>query len=214
MGILNQLSSQVGDRTEAANRQVVAQCLADPTLLAEIAEGFKDKDAALVGDCAEVLTKVAEEHPDWVVPYAESLVTLLTHKKTRVRWEAMHALALIATLAPELMASLLPQLDQIIRSDSSVIVRDGAVDAVGNYASIGPQAAKSACPILKEALTAWEGKQAARALNGLSKVVTVLPDLADEIRPLGQQYLDHRRGVVRKAAKALLRVIEKMSEVP
>jgi HEAT repeat protein len=181
-------------------------------LLTEIAGALQNKDAALVGDCAEVLTKVAEEHPDWVAPYAESLAALLDHKKTRVRWEAMHALALIATLAPELMASLLPQLGQIIRSDSSVIVRDGAVDAVGNYAGTGPAAAEAAYPILKEALTAWEGKQTARALNGLSKMVVVLPELAGEIRSLGQQYLDHRRGVVRQAAKALLRTIEKIPE--
>ncbi len=60
MSILNQLSSQAGDRTEAANRRVVAQCLADPTLLAEIAGGLQSKEAALAGDCAEVMTKVAE----------------------------------------------------------------------------------------------------------------------------------------------------------
>jgi hypothetical protein len=212
MSILNQLSSQVGDRTEAANRQVVTQCLADPTLLAEIVEGLQSKDAALIGDCVEVLTKVAEEYPDWVAPYAEALAALLTHKKTRVRWEAMHTLALVAPLVPEVIGSLLPQLGQMLRNDSSVIVRDHAVDAVGNYAGTGPAAAEVAYPILTEALAAWEGKQAARALNGLSKVVAILPELAGEISSLGQQYLDHRRGVIRKAAKSLLWTIEKLSE--
>lgn len=46
MSIVNQLSSQIGDRTEASNRHVVAQCLAKPELLAEIAQGLASQDAA------------------------------------------------------------------------------------------------------------------------------------------------------------------------
>jgi hypothetical protein len=60
MSILAQLSSQVGDRSEYSNRKVVIQCYDDPDLLGEIAEGLKSKNAALVGDCAEVLTQIAE----------------------------------------------------------------------------------------------------------------------------------------------------------
>lgn len=51
MSILAHLSSQVGDRTEYSNRKVVVQCLDEPDLLAEIAEGLKSSKAALVGDC-------------------------------------------------------------------------------------------------------------------------------------------------------------------
>ena len=58
MSILSQLSSQVGDRSEASNRKVVRQCLENPALLDEIAVGLKQQDAALLGDCAEVLTMV------------------------------------------------------------------------------------------------------------------------------------------------------------
>jgi predicted transcriptional regulator len=212
MDILNQLSSQAGDRTEASNRRVVAQCLTKPALLAEIAEGLQSKDAALLGDCAEVMTEVAKEYPEWVVPYAEALVVLLAHKKARVRWEAMHALALVASLAPGLMASLLPRLAEMLRSDSSVIVRDHAVDALGNYAQTSPEAAWATCPYLKEALGVWKGKHAARALNGLSNVVSSAPELAGKLRALSQRYLDDRRGVVRKAARGLVQVAESVAE--
>ena len=58
MSVLDQLSSQVGDRTEKSNLKVVAQCLIEPALLAEIAEGLANPDAACAGDCAEVMTKV------------------------------------------------------------------------------------------------------------------------------------------------------------
>lgn len=207
MDILSQLSSQVGDRTEESNRQVVARCMHDPTLLDQIVAGLQvpGNDAALTGDCAEVLTHVAGEHPEWVAPHASALIPLLSHRKTRVRWEAMHALALVADRVPGVMAGLLPRLAEIIAEDRSVIVRDYAVDAVGRYAQSSAEAARAAYPILITALTAWEGKQAAHALDGLVHVAAQAPELRDEIYALGVRYHDHGRSVVRRAARRLLK---------
>lgn len=208
MSILNQLSSQMRDRTEYSNRKVVAHCLDNPRLLAEIAQGLKSNDAAIIGDCAEVMTQVAETHPELVVPHAKILAPLLTHKTTRVRWEAMHALSLVASLKPRLIASLLPLLSEMIQHDTSVIVRDYAVDAIANYATTGKQAAQNAYPYLKQALTAFDGKQAGHALNGLANVASALPQLAPELHKIGEYYLNDRRGVVRKAAKKLIQAAE------
>lgn len=209
MTLLNQLSSQVGDRTEYANRKVVLKCLDEPTLLDEIVQGLMSKDAALLGDCTEVLTMVAEEHPQWVARHAKRLADFLTHKNKRVRWEAMHALALVAGLAPQVIAKSLPQLGEMIRCDASVIVRDYAVQAVGNYAATSSIAAQAAYPYLKQALVAWNGKQAGHALNGLAKVARIAPKLRNELRSIGLRYASHRRAVVRKAAKALMAATEK-----
>ncbi len=110
MGVLQQLSSQAGDRSEYSNRKVALRCLDQPELLAEIAAGLDSRDVKLVGDCAEVLTMVAETRPDLIAPYAKKLAVLLAHKTTRVRWEAMHALALVASQVPRVIASLLPRL--------------------------------------------------------------------------------------------------------
>ncbi len=208
MSILSKLSSQVGDRSEYSNRKVAIQCLDDPDLIAEIAEGLNSYDVALVGDCAEVLTKIAEQHPDWVAPYAESLAALLNHKSTRVRWEAMHALALVAPSAPTVIGSLLPTLAEKIRKDSSVIVRDYATDAIANYAATGDSAAEKAYPLLKEALTVWQGKHAGHALKGLTNVARRIPALHDEIFAIAEAYSHSSKGVVRKAAKELLKAIE------
>jgi len=205
VSLLDQLSSQIGDRTEAANRWVSAECLTNPALLTEIAPGLESDDDALVGDCAEVMTKVASERPEWVAPYAEALSELLGHKKTRVRWEAMHALGLVAPFAPHVMDAVLPQLGEMLRTDKSVIVRDCAVMALGNYARVGQRAAEDVHPMLKEALTAWEGKQAALALEGLLNVVEVAPSLADAVSVLAQGFVGDQRARVRKAAKALIK---------
>jgi hypothetical protein len=208
MSILAELSSQVGDRTEGANRAAAQECLANPALLDQIAVGLAEKDANLVGDCAEVMTMVAEQQPALVAPYADRIVPVLSHKKTRPRWEVAHATALIAALVPETIQTLLPQFERMLGSDQSVIVRDYLVEALGNYATTGESAARAAHPLLRAMLVAWEGKQTGKALLALAKVAAAVPDLRNELRTLGESYLNHGRNVVRKAAAVLVKAAE------
>lgn len=200
MSILEQLSSQVGDKTEAANRRVVVDCLEQPELLALIAQGLTSSDKALVGDAAEVFTKVAESDPALVAPYAATLVPLLDHKAARARWEAMHALALIAPLIPDVVSGLLPKLQEMLSADASTIVRDYAVELLGNYASRGEAESCAAYPLL---IAALEGKQRSRALQGLLAVAAHAPDLKENLRELAARCLDDPKAGVKKAAKAL-----------
>ena len=208
MSILNQLSSQTGDRTEYSNRKVVARCLDDPGLLVEIAAGLIHRDVSIVGDCAEVLTHVAEYHPEWVAPFAQELAPLLSHRDTRVRWEAMHALALVAALTPETIAPLMPQLIELLRTDKSVIVRDYATDAISGYASTGEVAARAAFPLLAEILSLWNGKHAGHALLGMVQVARHLPAMHPELHRIAEEYALFPRPVVRKAAKTLQKAID------
>ena len=203
-----QLSSQLSERTEAANRAVAAECLKHPEHLQEIAGALGEANAALVGDCAEVLTKVAEQDPTLVAPYAEKLAALLDHKTTRVRWEAMHALALVAGRTPRLIGKLLPQLHLTLRTDASTIVRDYVVEALGSFAAASPAAADRAFPLLAEAISVWQGKHAARALTGLARVAEKAPQHAPAIRTLAYAQLGAGRGVTRKAAKSLLKSLD------
>lgn len=205
MSILDQLSSQVGDRTEASNRAVAAKCLDEPGLLAEVAAGLAGRDEKQVGDCAEVMTKVAAEDPTLVAPFAAKLVPLLGHEYTRARWEAAHALALIADKVPELIEAHLQDLDRAIFEDPSTIVRDHAVDTLSSYASVGPQQAEAAYPLLLRSVEAWDGKHAHHALPGLAHVAEDHPRHRPEILELAVRLQDHPKGVVRKAARALLR---------
>jgi hypothetical protein len=206
--ILTQLSSQVGDRTEASNRKVATICLEDPHLLKEIAAGLMESEDALVGDCAEVLTQVAQENPTLIVPYAEVLSLLLVNKNTRVRWEATHALALIARSSPASITPLVPILVQLNRNDASVIVRDHATDTLANYASTGKSAAECVYPYLIEMLTLWDGKQAGHALLGLANAAPLLPYRRNELHAIASGYSASDRAVIRKAAKNLFKIVE------
>jgi hypothetical protein len=187
---------------------VVQQCLQNPALLNEIATGIKEPEAALVGDCAEVFTQVAQEYPAMVVSYAAILSTLLVHKYTRVRWEATHALALIASSSPGSITPLVPILVELNRTDASVIVRDHATDTLANYASTGKSAAECVYPYLVEMLTLWDGRQAGHALTGLANAAPFLPSRQGELRAIAAEYSASHRAVVRKAASRLLKVIE------
>ncbi len=209
MSITNQLSSQVGDKTEQSNIEVVEQCLKEPAKLKEISEGLENKNISLIGDCAEVFTKVAEVQPDLVMPFADDLISLLTHKSTRVRWETMHAISLISEFIPNKIKPVLPQLKGQIVTDGSTIVRDYAVDAVSNYAKTGKEAADEAFPILSLTLDEWLHKHAARVLKGLQNVAKSNPELRSKILPIAEKNLNNPKGTVKKAAKDLLKSLQK-----
>jgi hypothetical protein len=207
MSLIKQLSSQTGDRTEASNRRVVVQCLDDSQLLSEIAGGLHSQDEQLVADCAEVMTKVAEYHPEWVAPFAGELAVLLNHLHTRVRWEAMHALALIVEFTPLTIETMLPKLTEMLQTDKSVIVRDYATDAIACYGSTGTAAAEAAFPLLVDMLTLWNGKQAAHALQGMIHIAEQLPEKHPELKLIAEGFSHAPRPVVCKSAKALLNAI-------
>jgi len=165
--------------------------------------GLEWDDRKLVGDCAEVFTEVAKENPALVVPYVGRIAPLISHKDTRVRWESTHALALVASLVPEQIAPLLPDLVAKIERDKSVIVRDCAVQALGEYGRSGPEAAREVFPHLLRALDVWNGKHAKLALEAMSRLIEVEPGLEAEVRAAAQECLGHHRANVRRLAQKL-----------
>jgi len=205
MSVREELASSLGVRGQRPNESVAQKCLAHPDLIDEIVAGLADRNFRLAGDCAEVMTKIAEEKPALVAPRAGALLALLAHKNGRVRWESAHAFGLVAGHVPALVAKELGPLARIIREDESVIVRDYVIDAVARFGATGAQAAKSAFPILREALDVFDSKHAARVLGSLDGVVRAMPKLGKDARALAQRFEDHARAGVRKAAKALLK---------
>ena len=176
-----------------------------PALLAEIVSGLASADAKLAGDCAEVMTLVAAERPDLVSPHAHALIAQLDHRDTRVRWEAMHALAKIAASVPNRVSLAVPKLAEKIALDKSVIVRDYAIEALGEYGHTGATAARRAWPYLHEALTLWEGRHAGKVLEAMQKLIRVDATLRADVQDIAQGFVDHPSAKVRTAAKRLLR---------
>jgi len=209
--ILAQLSSAVGDRTNAANKAVVQACLANPELLADVAEGLLGDDQRLAGDCGEVMTQTASLAPENVTPYAEVLLSALDHPSTRARWEAAHALAEIASRVPGNLRMKHDRLAEIVRTDSSIIVRDYTVDILAALACVSQDDARWTYPILLDCLTLWNGRHAGHALPGLGSVAEYLPEHRETIAHHAGALTEHPRGVVRKAARRLVRELGQLA---
>jgi hypothetical protein len=207
VALYDNLSSQCGDRS--GNKRVAAQCLSDPSLIPDIVLGLENENNKIVIDCAEVLTEAALEQPALVVPHGHHLPPLLENKNNRARWEGMHALALIAGQRPDVIEPMLDRLVEIIEGDKSVIVRDYAIDAIGAYGGTGVEAAVKAFPALERSLAVWEGRHARHALDGLGKLVHVYPEKTEAIRQIASGYIDHKSGTIKKAAKSLLKLIDR-----
>lgn len=207
MNILTQLSSQIGDKTEKSNKIVSDQCLKKPQFLKHIVKGLHNDDVYLVGDCAEVLTNIAEVKPDLIIPFIDELIPLLSHPTSRVRWEAMHSIACIAELCPKKITPLLPQLKGICITDSSTIVRDHCTILIGNYAKTSKKAAQEAFVALELILEQWKEKQASRVFDGLQNIFNSDPSLKNEIISISKPFEKSKRQSVQKAYKSLLKSI-------
>jgi hypothetical protein len=205
MNILNGLSSQIGDRTEAANKRVAAQVLKEPMLLEQIASGLTSPDRKLAGDCAEVMTNVAAEKPELIVPYSNSLIAQIDHEDTRVRWESMHALAEIASKTPKNISTIVHKLVEKIATDKSAIVRDYAIRTLGEYGSTSAEAAHLVWPHLRKALTLWESKHAGKALEAMCNAVLADPSLKADAERIAKQFNNHRSTKIRTMARRLLK---------
>jgi len=208
MEIISLLSSSLKDRTEGQNKKVALMCIENPDLLLEIADSFGKVNDKLLGDCVEIFTMVAQSDPVLVYKYAEDLIPLLSSKNTRVRWEAMHSIALITTLIPEVINSLLLALKEIIINDKSVIVRDYAVKSISSLSGVKREYAIRTFPVLMEMLELWQDRHGAGIIEGLTNLVPLMPEVKGEIKKIIEEFENSERGTVRKAAKKLIKQLK------
>jgi hypothetical protein len=210
MEILNQLSSQKGDKTEIANRLVAEQCIANPKILAEIAIGLEDNDKKLQSDCIEVFTLVSEVKPEFIIPYADNILPLLYSKESKTRWEAVHSLSFIAEKIPDIIFSILPVLQSLVEKDKSTIVRDYAMDTIANYAKVSAETSEKSYELLKYALELWGEKHAKQVFKGFNYVLDNCTDDKAEINLLVQPYLTANKKIVATEAKKIVKRTEKI----
>lgn len=210
MEIINQLSSQIGDKTAESNKNVAKKCIENPKLLDEIITCFDSKDKKLLGDSIEVFTMVSDTNPELILTYSSKIVPLLKSKETRIRWEAVHSLANISSYIPETVLSILPLLQELIQNDKSIIVRDYSIDAIANLAKVDEYYSEKAFELLKQSLEIWGERHGKQALQGLYFVLDFHPNLKNEIINLSEPYLGAKKKTVAKTAK---NVIKKANEI-
>jgi hypothetical protein len=153
------------------------------------------------------MTFVAVTNPELFAKYFNELHPLIKHKNSRVKWEAMHAISLIAHLVPDHIFSILVELDDILHKEQGVIVRDYATQAICNYAQTGKEAAGIAYPVLKEILHFWGERHASRVIETLSKIYLLMPGIKNELSVVVSEYENSSRGIIKKAVAKLKKTL-------
>ncbi len=210
MEIINQLSSQIGDKSEASNKIVAQKCIQTPKLLDDIVIGFNSKDKKLVGDCIEVFTMVSDTNPELIISYSAKIIDLLKSKETRIRWEATHSLANISRKIPDTILSILPLFQELIQNDKSIIVRDYSIDAIANLADVNEIYSEKAFELLKYSLELWGERHGKQVFQGFYNVLKFHPNYKNEIETLAEPFINAKKGTVAKAAK---KVIKRANEI-
>ncbi len=205
MEIINELSSQIGDKTEKSNKLVADKCIKNPVLLSYIADTLANPDRKIAADAAEVLTFVSSVHPDLVVPYISNIGAVLDHKDTKVRWEATHTLAQVAETAPESVKGFIDSLNKMALTDKSKIVQDYAIVAIGNYGSSSKNAAQDILPLLSRILEIQGNRQAVRVIEGMSKLFVANETLRNDIIEATRSQSDSEKSSVKKAYGKLVK---------
>lgn len=208
MPIINELSSQIGDKTEASNRRVAERCLKTPALLDDITRSLDSNNQKLVADCAEVLTIVSETHPELITPYIQDLAPLLDHTYTKVRWEATHTLAQLASTNGSAIQPLLEPLMRMALSDKSKIVQDYATVTIGNYGSSDKKAAVESLPLLARILDIEGDRQAVRVLDGMSKLLATDPTLGSHIRHATNSQANSTKSSIKRVYGKLVKQLD------
>lgn len=211
MNILEGLASVCGEKPSTANREAARQCMENPLNIKEIADNVGNKNLKIAADCAEVMTMIAEEKPELISSYAETLFSYLNHKKSNVRWECAHALALAAHTMGDAISLKLEDILRVIEEDDSIVVRDYAIDIFAGFAKIGEVEAKTAYSYLTQALTAHNSRHAGHAIEGFINI-TSKTDLFDvEILKLIEPYKTaEKKAVAAKANKLSKLILKKM----
>jgi hypothetical protein len=203
------LAEMRADRTQEANEAAAIAALSDPQLLEELFDARDGRNQPLAGDAADTITRVSNHQVELLVSYFDRVVTGTGSKVSRVRWESVATLARLATIAPNRVAPLLPDVERLIAGDKSVVVRDNAIDILHRYGKTSHEAAAQAVDPLIVAAGVFEGKHAARVLAALVDFVPLVPDAHDRLMLAAVSGLGDGRSSVKTAARKLQRALEK-----
>lgn len=123
-----------GDRRSVGRvGEVVSEVLHDPTLLSVLFDGMLSSSPVIRMRCADAVEKVTAQHPEYLQPYKELLLTKLAgDKQKEVRWHVAPMLARLILNAEEQEKVLKVLLSYL--SDQSSIVKTFAMQALADFA--------------------------------------------------------------------------------
>ena len=152
MSALAQLATSLGRADELPNIALAERIVLDKDVPAvrELVEILNGKDKALKSDALKALYEVGYRSPDLIAPFIAQFKNLLANPDNRLVWGAMCAIDGIATIKPDAVFMILPQLMAAVER-GTVITRDHAVKTLAKLAA-HERFARTAMPLLLEQL--------------------------------------------------------------
>lgn len=152
MSALAQLATSLGRADELPNIALAERIVLDKDVPAvrELVEILNGKDKALKSDALKALYEVGYRSPELIAPFIAQFKNLLANPDNRLVWGAMCAIDGIATIKPDAVYMILPQIMAAV-DRGTVITRDHAVKTLAKLAA-QERFARTAMPLLLEQL--------------------------------------------------------------
>jgi hypothetical protein len=152
MSALAQLATSLGRADELPNIALAERIVLDKDVPAvrELVEILNGKDKALKSDALKALYEVGYRSPELIAPFIAQFKNLLANPDNRLVWGAMCAIDGIATIKPDVVYMILPQIMAAV-DRGTVITRDHAVKTLAKLAA-QERFARTAMPLLLEQL--------------------------------------------------------------
>lgn len=152
MSALAQLATSLGRADEQPNIALAERIVLDKDVPAvrELVEILNGKDKALKSDALKALYEVGYRSPELIAPFIAQFKNLLANPDNRLVWGAMCAIDGIATIKPDAVYMILPQIMAAV-DRGTVITRDHAVKTLAKLAA-QERFARTAMPLLLEQL--------------------------------------------------------------
>jgi hypothetical protein len=152
MSALEQLATSLGRADELPNIALAERIVSERNVatVRELVDILNGKDKALKSDALKALYEVGYRSPDLIAPFIAQFKNLLANPDNRLVWGAMCAIDGIATIKPDAVYMILPQIMAAV-DRGTVITRDHAVKTLAKLAA-QERFARTAMPLLLEQL--------------------------------------------------------------
>ncbi len=134
--IMNEIRDKLSGpdrRSIGQSDQVVAQILAEPNQFGPVFDGMLSNDPVMRMRCADVIEKVTQQHPEYLIPYKDRLIYVISQiDQHEVRWH-------VAQMFPRLFLTpderrLVVKILSSYLEDQSKIVKTLSMQALADIA--------------------------------------------------------------------------------
>lgn len=127
MTIINQLSSALGQKGNAANIALANKIagVKNYKAIKELVENLKNKDKKIQADCIKTLYEIAYIKPELISDYHSEFLELLLSKNNRLVWGGMIALMIITDLKNKKIFASIDLISDTVNKGSIITVDCG-----------------------------------------------------------------------------------------